>query len=160
MRISQVRLAVPAAALALAPTPVLAQANDWTDLIPLVWLVIILIYFAPSLVAFGRQHPNRWLILVINLVFGGSGLGWLISMVWACRALHKSPTGSDGGESGLNLFVNDPVMMRIDNPEALQPPGDPTERLQRLKKLFDAGAISAEEYAEMRRPLLDALIAR
>ncbi len=39
--------------------------------------LLIALYFVPSIVAFRRQHPNRWPIFVVNVVFGGTGLGWL-----------------------------------------------------------------------------------
>lgn len=132
--------------------------NDITIVIYIV--VALLIYFIPSIVAFRRGHPNRWPILVINFLFGGTGLGWLGSLVWACGAVHKSPTGNNGGESGLNLFVNDPVTVKLapESAPALIDSGTVEEKLRRLKQLFDSGAISAEEYAGLKKPLLDRLM--
>ena len=67
-------------------------------------------------------------------------------MVWACRALHKSTstTGSDGGESGLNLFVNDEVKVRnlVVN--------DAPSQLAQLKALLDAKAINKREFEELK----------
>jgi hypothetical protein len=132
--------------------------NDITIVIYIV--VALLIYFIPSIVAFRRGHPNRWPILIINFLFGGTGLGWLGSLVWACGAVHKSPTGNNGGESGLNLFVNDPVAVKVapESTPALIDSGTAEEKLRRLKQLFDSGAISAEEYAGLKKPLLDRLM--
>jgi hypothetical protein len=132
--------------------------NDVTIVIYIV--VALLIYFIPSIVAFRRGHPNRWPILIINFLFGGTGLGWLGSLVWACGAVHKSPTGNNGGESGLNLFVNDPVTVKVapESTPALIDSGTAEEKLRRLKQLFDSGAISAEEYAGLKKPLLDRLM--
>ena len=72
-------------------------------------ILIIFIYILPSYIAFKNQHPNRWVILVINIVFGGSLIGWLVAMVWANKAVHISSVAdsSSGGESGLNVFIND-----------------------------------------------------
>src|SRR6266545_4486722 len=36
----------------------------------IVLLIIGAIYAAPTLLAFRRNHPNRWIILVINVAFG------------------------------------------------------------------------------------------
>lgn len=148
-------------AIALAQPIGESQAAEEVILI-LVLLAAAVIYVIPSIVAFSRRHPNRWPILVINIVFGGTGLGWLGSLVWAMGAVHKSATGSDGGESGLNIFVNDPKTVRIENPEQLSRAAaeDPGERLLRLKKLYDDGALDAAEYAALRRPLLDVLSGR
>src|ERR1700712_3530260 len=67
------------------------------------------IYIIPTLVAFHRNHPNRWLILAINVAFGATIIGWIGPLVWALNVAHRSnePNGSHGGESGLNIFIND-----------------------------------------------------
>ena len=53
----------------------------------IVLLIIGAIYAAPTLLAFRRNHPNRWIILV-NVAFGGTIIGWGIVLVWAMRAAH------------------------------------------------------------------------
>lgn len=129
---------------------------DDNDLVFFVFFSLIaLIYSVPSIVAFVRGHPNRWAILVINIVFGGTGLGWFGSLIWAFSAVHKSPTGSDGSESGLNIFANDPVLVRIDRSDDAF--DGVAEQLRRLKLLREEGSISQEEYDRLRQPLLDTL---
>ena len=46
-------------------------------------LIVGIVYIMPSIVAFRRSHPNRWIILVINIAFGGTVIGWGIALVWA-----------------------------------------------------------------------------
>ncbi len=41
------------------------------------------IYFLPSFIAIDRDHPNTISIIVINLLFGWTLIGWLICLVWA-----------------------------------------------------------------------------
>ncbi len=72
-----------------------------------------LVFFLPTIVAFKRKHPNRFLILVINVLAGWTGIAWLVALIWAMNKVHISPTGSSGGESGVNLFVNDEKKVRI-----------------------------------------------
>ncbi len=50
-------------------------------------VVILAVIFIPTIVAFRRQHPNRWLIFVVNLAFV-----CLISQRAACL-MHLSPIG-------------------------------------------------------------------
>jgi hypothetical protein len=50
-------------------------------------LIAGFIYILPTIVAFRRDHPNRWIILVINVAFGGTILGWGIALAWALRPL-------------------------------------------------------------------------
>ena len=113
------------------------------------------IYLIPTIVAFLRGHPNRWLIMVINVAFGGTVIGWLGPLVWAMSAVHRSPTGNHGGESGVNLFVNDEVRLAIPPPAP-----DPGDQLLRLKKLLDDGVLSQDEYHASRKPWLEALTGR
>lgn len=156
---------LPALALSTmaATQPASAQALDGDDYtratgMLIAFGVLVIIYLIPTFVAFRRGHPNRWVIALLNVFVGGTGLGWFGSLIWACSAVHKSETGSDGGESGLNLFVNDPQIVRLDHggpePDAYD---DPAEQLVRLKRLHDQGAISSDELNELRKPWLSRL---
>jgi Superinfection immunity protein len=40
--------------------------------------------FLPTLVAKSRNHPNTLPIFLVNLFFGWTFIGWVISLVWAC----------------------------------------------------------------------------
>jgi hypothetical protein len=153
-------------ALALiSASPVQAQdysstfsAEQWIviALVGMIFVLLCVAYFIPTYIAFKRRHPNRWAILAINVALGGTGIAWLGALVWACNAVHLSPDGSDGGESGLNIFANDPISLTSSGTSsnlALSP--DPVEQLLRLKTLLDAGAVSPEEYATLRKPFLD-----
>ncbi len=56
----------------------------WLVILGLFLIVIIaLVYFLPTIVAFSRRHRNRWIILAINLVFGATLLGWVLALIWA-----------------------------------------------------------------------------
>lgn len=41
------------------------------------------VYFLPSLIAFMRHHSDRVLIVVVNVFFGWSVLGWIIALGWS-----------------------------------------------------------------------------
>ena len=132
------------------------------------FVILLIITFIPTYVAFSRNHPNRWLIFIVNLAFGYTLVGWFVALIWALRYAHQSEDGSNGGESGLNIFVNDPRTIRIepamDKPQAYQAPIlrdnnlDDIETLARLKTLFNAGAISSEEYTTLKTPIINRYI--
>jgi CHASE2 domain-containing sensor protein len=46
-------------------------------------VIIILINFIPSFIAFSRKHPRRMPILIFNIMFGWTGIGWILLLVWA-----------------------------------------------------------------------------
>lgn len=125
----------------------------------IVGLLVAALYALPTFVAFFRGHPNRWLIFVVNLVFGGTGLGWLVALVWAFHAIHRSkdPHGSHGGESGLNLTVNDPIRVELRQPMSNAHKLDSRlNELKRLKQLRDEGTIDQMEFEALRRHVLAA----
>lgn len=41
------------------------------------------IYFCPSIIAFGVKHPHRWPILIVNLIFGFTLIGWVGTFIWS-----------------------------------------------------------------------------
>ncbi|MGY3487954.1 hypothetical protein ACVW1C_005837 [Bradyrhizobium sp. USDA 4011] len=137
------------------------QTDSHTDDLFLVifFLVIGIIYIAPTIVAFWRNHPNRWVILVINIAFGGTIIGWGIALVWALRAAHRLGAVSSGGESGLNLFVNDVRKIQIVDPPPL-PATSPVQELERLHDLLVRGAISQVEFDGLKAKLLGAASSR
>jgi hypothetical protein len=119
----------------------------------IVLLIIGAIYVAPTLVAFRRDHPNRWIILVINVAFGGTIIGWGIALAWAMRAAHRVGSTSSGGESGLNLFINDVKRIQVVEPPPL-PQASVTQELERLHNLLIQGAISQIEFNGLKARLL------
>ena len=159
----------------MAVTTTVAAAIEWSSaaaahaqapqgpnddmVVGIILLIAAVLYFIPTIVAFARHHPNRWIIGVINTVFGGTGLGWLGSLVWALNAAHKSAEGSNGGESGLNLFVNDTKKIEVTQiPTAVQSQDTALDQLQKLKALHEQGIITDDEFSRLKRPLVETLM--
>ena len=117
------------------------------------FLIVSIIYIAPSMIAFRRNHPNRWIILVVNLAFGSTIIGWGVALVWALRAAHRVGSASSGGEPGLNLFVNDVKKIQLVEPPPL-PQTSAVQELERLHDLFVRGAISQVEFDGLKAKLL------
>jgi len=47
------------------------------------------IYFMPAIVAIYREHHCSVSIIVVNVLFGWTLLGWGVAMVWACLPKNK-----------------------------------------------------------------------
>jgi tellurite resistance protein TehA-like permease len=47
--------------------------------------LVVYIAFLPSVIAYRRNMRDRTAVLLINLFFGASGVGWLVALVWACN---------------------------------------------------------------------------
>lgn len=56
-------------------------SNNPFLLAPLV--IVLALYFLPSIFAHGRKHPQVAAILVLNLVAGWTVVGWMVALVWA-----------------------------------------------------------------------------
>lgn len=52
----------------------------------LIVLVLIGLYFIPSVVAAFRDHPNGAAITVLNLLAGWTFIGWIAALVWSFTA--------------------------------------------------------------------------
>jgi hypothetical protein len=65
----------------------------------IVLLIIGAIYAAPTLLAFRRNHPNRWIIVVINVAFGGTIIGWGSRWSGRCRRLTEWALQAAAGSS-------------------------------------------------------------
>jgi hypothetical protein len=116
-------------------------------------LIAGIVYIMPSILAFRRNHPNRWIILVINIAFGTTIVGWGIALAWAMRAAHRVGATSSGGESGLNFFINDAKKVQLIEPQPI-PQGSVVHELERLHDLLKRGAISQVEFDGLKANLL------
>ena len=45
----------------------------------------MLMYFLPTLLAFGRNKRDAGAILVLNFFLGWTFIGWIVSLVWALK---------------------------------------------------------------------------
>lgn len=46
-------------------------------------ILSIFIYFIPTIIAYKKDHKNKIIIFIVNLLSGYSIIGWIISFVWA-----------------------------------------------------------------------------
>lgn len=63
--------------------------SSWEFGVPMLtmWLLMIIavgLYFMPTIVAGYRHHSSVFLILILNVFFGWTMLGWLLLLIWAC----------------------------------------------------------------------------
>lgn len=48
-------------------------------------LILVVLYFIPTLVAWRRNNRNRTAIGVLNLLTGWTFVGWVVALVWAVK---------------------------------------------------------------------------
>lgn len=124
-------------------------------------LFVLVVYAVPTIVAFYRGHPNRWPILIVNIAFGATFVGWLAALIWAAHAIHR-PTDrltSRGGESGLNSIANN--LSRLVTGVAHHQHSDLSiivaiESLKRLDVLRSSKSITQAEFEMLKTGVLNA----
>lgn len=53
------------------------------------FLSLLVLYFAPTVNAVRRDHPNKVSIIVLNVLLGWTLLGWIVALVWSYSAQQK-----------------------------------------------------------------------
>ncbi len=49
------------------------------------FLIVLVLYFLPSVVAIARKVTHQGSVVVINLFLGWTFVGWVIALAMACR---------------------------------------------------------------------------
>jgi len=67
---------------------------------PEIWVLIIVVYFVPALIAKKRDTENLEAIFLVNLVFGWTVLGWIAALIWAIVEKAKSKSSIEDSWDG------------------------------------------------------------
>ena len=49
----------------------------------IVFIIALFVYFLPTLIALSRNHRNKLAIFLVNLILGGTGVGWIVALIWS-----------------------------------------------------------------------------
>ena len=50
------------------------------------FIISLIIYFVPTVVAMHRGHRNKVAIIILNIFVGWSFIGWVVALVWSFTA--------------------------------------------------------------------------
>lgn len=53
-------------------------------------ILLVVVYFAPAIIASVRGHMSSGAIFVLNLLLGWSAIGWIIALVWSFTGNTKA----------------------------------------------------------------------
>lgn len=57
----------------------------------MIYLLVVVMYWAPAIVAHSRKHNDVGAILVLNLTLGWTVLGWIVAAVWCSTGNVRKP---------------------------------------------------------------------
>jgi len=60
-----------------------------TFLVFLAMASMVALYFIPTFVAYKRKHHNALAICALNILFGCTGIGWGVALVWALTSVKQ-----------------------------------------------------------------------
>ena len=71
-----------------------AGNDEAAGIVGVVLLLLLLViglglYFLPTIIAIFRNHHQCGVIIVINLFFGWTFIGWVISLAWSVSAARE-----------------------------------------------------------------------
>jgi hypothetical protein len=74
---------------------ILAAGTSVNPIGPTIFGILLFIgYWIPSVVAVGRHVRNTGSVVVVNLFFGWTVIGWIIALAMACRSTDRPAVGS------------------------------------------------------------------
>ena len=132
-------------------------------------ILLILFYLIPTAIAFYREHHYKWIILAINLILGGTGVGWLVAFVWAVWPKNTSfadvvlndPTTNSleagreiYGKMGSNIRSFQDEMKREPTFSPIDANDGDLAKLRQLASLKEDGIITEEEFLHKKRAIL------
>jgi len=54
-----------------------------TGLVLIIGVIGILFYFLPTINAISRKHYASTGIIIVNLLFGWTVIGWIVALIWS-----------------------------------------------------------------------------
>jgi|TARA_B110000967_G_C18417414_1_gene332220 uncharacterized membrane protein len=97
-------------------------------------IVIIFVYFLPSIIASSREHHNSTALFFANLFFGWTFIGWVVCLIWALTNKSEDTTIINNNTNSEDASVAD--------------------ELEKLLKLKDAGILNEDEFRSQKEKIL------
>ena len=105
----------------------------------IIFVVLLFIYFIPTIIAGFRKHRNAGAIFVLNILLGWTFLGWVAALVWS----FTSNTVDKQIKDNYSLVTED------------QSKDSSYSSLQALHSLKDNGVITQEEFNREKSKILN-----
>lgn len=94
------------------------------------FLIMLVAYFIPTVVASGRSHQSAGAIFCLNLLLGWTLLGWVVALVWS---------------------LTNPTQVVVKN----KPLKSSADEIQKLAKLKEQGILTEDEFSKKKQQILE-----
>ncbi len=103
----------------------------------IIFVIAAFFYFLPTIIALIRKNPNFLAICVLNFLLGWSFIGWIIALIWSLSSVNNTQ----------KVIIQNQPQPSVVKSE------DNYDKLEKLKKLLDQGAITQEEFDAKKKEL-------
>lgn len=112
-------------------------------------LSILAMYCLPSIIAIMRQHPQKWLLVALNVFAGWTGLFWIGLLIWSLWPRDRLVSAHDGQNWG----------PYEDRSQSLGHAGvaRPEQTLEQLCQMKERGDLTEAEFAQAKQRIIDRL---
>jgi hypothetical protein len=127
-------------------------------------VVLVVLFFLPSIIAYRRRVLHRTVILVLNFVVPWTGLGWIALLAWSLWPKNDAIPVRVSGQVSLSAAPTDQWQPMANSPAvegATRPSptlsarrSDRIEQLKKAKALKDSGVLTDEEFIAEKSRLL------
>jgi|SRR5882672_9924668 len=143
------------------------------DLIATYFILYLLIYFLPTIIALISGCNRTGAVFVMNLFLGWTFIGWVWAFVWAVSPNRQSQNviinNHVSADRTINPIIAQPTndnFQQFSNTQSLQKQPaqikmttiqshqDKISHLQQLKQLLDAGILTQEEFEQQKSKIL------
>ncbi|MCT6814502.1 superinfection immunity protein [Bombella apis] len=114
-------------------------------------LSMLALYFLPSIIAIMRQHPQKWLLIGLNVFAGWTGFFWIGLLIWALWPKEKLVAFQD--RQGWGPYQAHDRTQSFGGSSSDRP----TETLEQLAQMKDRGALTEAEFAKAKERLINRL---
>ena len=143
------------------------------DLITSYFILYLLTYFLPTIIALILGCDRTGSVLVMNLFLGWTFIGWVWAFVWAVSPNRQQQNivinNHVSADRTINPIITQPIQERFEsygNTHSLPKPPPQLEnvnikshqdkigQLQQMKQLLDTGILTQEEFDEQKSKIL------
>ncbi len=97
------------------------------------FIISLIIYFVPTVIAIHRGHRNKVAIIVLNIFVGWSFIGWVVALVWS---FTSNVVETDGYSS------ERVIAQKIEKPTVNQKAGSDKEFIPQQKSKSPSGFVN------------------
>lgn len=110
-------------------------------------LAMLALYFLPSIIAIVRHHPQKWLLVALNVFSGWTGILWIGLLIWSLWSKEQLISFQD--RQGWGPY------QAHDRTQSFG--GTSADTMEQLYQMKERGALTEAEFSKAKERLINKL---